>query len=197
MIMIYSPDKYTEIQPKHRRYAMTAKKIMREIWEYAKVIFAALIVTFLINDKLIANAQVPTGSMENTIMTNSRIFIYRLSYLNEEPERGDIVAFQCPDEPASSDPYLKRIIALPNETIEGKNGMIYIDGTPLEEPYIKETFQPDFGPYTVPGNSYFMMGDNRNNSWDSRYWNSKFVEKEDIVGKAIFEYYPEIKWLDE
>ena len=74
--------------------------------------------------------------------------------------------------------------------------MIYIDGILLEEPYVKDTFQPDFGPYTVPGNCYFMMGDNRNNSWDSRYWNSKFVEKEDIVGKAIFEYYPEIKLLD-
>ena len=85
---------------------MTAKKIIKEIWEYVKVILIALAMTSLINNKLIANAQVPTGSMENTIMTNSRIFIYRLSYLYEEPERGDIVAFYCPDEPASSYPYL-------------------------------------------------------------------------------------------
>ena len=88
---------------------------------------------------------------------------------------------------------MKRILALPGETIEGEDGVIYIDGKPLEEPYIKIKFKQDFGPYKVPRNSYFMMGDNRNNSWDSRFWVNKYVEKDEIIGKAEFEYFPEIK----
>lgn len=174
---------------------MKKKKILKEIYEYSKIILFTLVLTYIISDKLIANAQVPTGSMESTIMTNSRIIINRLAYLTDEPKRGDIVAFRCPDEPPESEPFLKRIIALPNESIEGKNGIVYIDGIPLAEPYINQTMKDDFGPYTVPDNCYFLMGDNRNNSWDSRYWNNKFVQKDAIIGKAVLEYYPEIKQL--
>lgn len=75
--------------------------------------------------------------------------------------------------------------------------MVYIDGIPLEEPYIEVSIKEDFGPYTIPDNCYFMMGDNRNNSWDSRYWNKKFVPKEDIIGKAILEYYPRFQYFAE
>lgn len=174
---------------------MKTRRILKEIFEYSKIILFALILAYVVNAELIANAQVPTGSMENTVMTDSRIIIHRLAYISNEPERGDIVAFQCPDEPPKSVPYLKRIVGLPNETIEGKGGMIYIDGIPLEEPYIKNAITDNFGPYTVPDDCYFMLGDNRNNSWDSRYWKNKFVKKGDIIGKAIFEYYPEIKGL--
>lgn len=167
-----------------------------EILEYSKIMLFTMLFVYIVNDKLIANAQVPTGSMENTVMTDSRIIINRLAYLTGTPERGDIVTFQCPDEAPGSIPYLKRIIALPGETIEGRDGIVYIDGTPLDEPYIKEAIQQDFGPYTIPAGCYFMMGDNRNHSWDSRFWNNKFVEKESIIGQAVFEYYPEIKPLD-
>lgn len=174
---------------------MKTKKILNEIYEYSKIILFALVLTYITSHKLIVNAQVPTGSMETTIMTDSRIIANRLAYISDAPKRGDIVTFQCPDEPPDSDLFLKRIIALPNETIEGKNGMVYIDGIPLEEPYLKETATDDFGPYTIPDNCYFVMGDNRTNSWDSRYWNNKFVERGDITGKVILEYYPEIKQL--
>ena len=171
---------------------MKIKKILREILSYSKIILVSVILTYFINTTLIANAQVPTTSMESTIMADSRIIINRLAYVSSAPVRGDIISFPCPDEAPGSIPFLKRIIGLPGKTIEGKKGKIYIDGMELAESYIKDSIIEDFGPYTVPDNCYFMMGDNRNNSWDSRYWTNKFVNRNDILGKAIFEYYPEL-----
>lgn len=170
------------------------KRIFREILSWTKIVVISVAVGVIANHTLIVNATVPTGSMENTVPVGSRLFMNRLSYVFADPQRGDIVTFPCPDEPETM--YLKRIIGLPGETIEGKDGVIYINGKVLKEDYIKEPSYKDFGPYEVPENSYFMMGDNRNNSWDSRYWSSKFVPKEDLVGKGIFEYYPKLKWLD-
>lgn len=94
------------------------------------------VVVFIATNTLIANAVVPTGYMENTIMTGSRIIINRLAYLTENPERGDVISFWFPDNEEEN--YLKRIIALPGETIEGKYGKICINGEELEEDYIKE-----------------------------------------------------------
>ena len=169
------------------------KNWKKEIIGWIKSIAFAFAIYFIATNTLIANAVVPTGSMENTIMTGSRIIINRLAYLAEEPERGDVISFWFPDNEEEN--YLKRIIALPGETIEGKDGKIYINGEELEEDYIKEVSYVDFGPYTVPQESYFVMGDNRKTSKDSRYWVNKFVKKEAIVGRAEFEYYPELKWL--
>ncbi len=171
---------------------MNKQKILKELLSYSKTILFSMILAYFISSKLIANAQVPTGSMETTIMTDSRIIINRLAYHSALPERGDIVSFPHPDD-KDSIPLLKRIIALPGETIQGISGIVYINGNALEEPYVKELFLTDFGPYTVPQNCYFMMGDNRNNSWDSRYWKNKFVDGNTIIGKASLEYYPEFK----
>ncbi|MDE7250734.1 MAG: signal peptidase I, partial [Lachnospiraceae bacterium] len=74
-------------------------------------------------------------------------------------------------------------------------GNVYIDGVVLDENYLKEPMEGEFGPFLVPEDSYFVMGDNRNNSWDSRYWTDSFVEKKEIAGRAEFEYFPELKWL--
>lgn len=169
------------------------KEILLEILDWSRFIFTALVLGFLISNKLIANAQVPTGSMENTIMPESRIIINRLAYINEKPERGDIISFYFPDDGKTN--FLKRVIGLPGETVLGKDGYVYIDGTILEETYLKEPMEGEFGPFTVPEDSYFVMGDNRNNSWDSRYWSDSFVEKKEIVGRAEFEYFPELKRL--
>lgn len=166
-------------------------RILYEILDWSKVILIALVLAFVVSHTLIANAQVPTGSMETTIMKGSRIIINRLAYLGEAPRRGDIIAFYFPDDGKSM--YLKRIIGLPGEKIEGIDGMIYIDDEPLSEDYIREELSEDFGPYVVPEDSWFVMGDNRNNSLDSRYWNDKFVEKDEIVGRAEIEYFPEFK----
>lgn len=91
--------------------------------------------------------------------------------------------------------YIKRVIALPGETVQVKDGKVYINGSskPLSEPYIKEEPVEDFGPYTVPKNGYFVMGDNRNNSNDAREWDIHYVSRDEILGKAWFRYYPSIK----
>ena len=169
------------------------KEILLEVLDWSRVILTALAIAFIANHTLIANAQIPTGSMENTIMAESRVVINRLAYLNEEPKRGDIISFYYPDDGHTL--FIKRVIGLPGETIWGVDGNVYIDGGILEEGYLKEEMEGSFGPFVVPGDSWFVMGDNRNNSWDSRYWEDSFVEKSEMIGRAEFQYFPEIKSL--
>lgn len=169
-------------------------RVLYEILDWSKTIVTALAIAFLINSTLIANAQVPTGSMEETIMPGSRILINRLAYASEKPQRGDIISFYYPDDGQTV--YLKRIIGLPGDIVEGHDGIVYINGQALKENYVKEELAADFGPFAVPENSYFVMGDNRNNSWDSRYWNHHYVTEDEIIGRAEFEYFPEIKRLN-
>lgn len=168
-------------------------RILREILDWSRVIVTGLALAFVISNTLIANAQVPTGSMEETIMPGSRIIINRLAYASHNPHRGDIISFYYPDDGKTV--YLKRIIGLPGESVEGKEGKVYVDGTALDEQYVKEAVSSDFGPFLVPPGAYFVMGDNRGNSWDSRYWENPYVEEDKIIGRAEFEYFPEIKWL--
>lgn len=182
------------IQPSQEQPKQSRKKaIIKEILSYIKILVVTFICVFIFNHYIIANAFVPTGSMESTIETGSRIFINRLAYINSEPQRGDIVSFLFPDD--ESENYLKRIIGLPGETIEGKDGEVYVNGEKLTENYIKDKIDNDFGPFTVPTDCYFMMGDNRTNSWDSRYWDHPFVSKDKIIGKAVFKYYPHLENL--
>lgn len=169
--------------------------IKREILSWIMLVALAVCLGLAINTFILANAEIPTGSMETTVMTGDRIFGFRLSYLFEDPKRGDIVIFKYPDD--ESIDYLKRIIGLPGETVEIKNGLVYINDstTPLDEPYVTVDRKGSFGPYTVPENAYFMMGDNRNNSRDSRYWENTFVYRDKIVAKALIRYMPSIKLL--
>jgi len=151
-------------------------------------------VATFINKVIICKVVVPTGSMENTIMTGEKVITLRAAYWFNDPKRGDIVVFPLPDNENLD--YIKRIIGLPGEVIEGKDGLVYINGEPLEEDYVTEALDEDFGPYTIPENSYFMMGDNRNSSEDSRAWEIKYVARKKIEGRAILKY-PDITWFDE
>jgi signal peptidase I len=165
----------------------------KEIFSWVRLIFAALAISFIINNYVIVKAEIPTGSMENTVMTDDSIIALRLAYLFEDPARGDIVVFKYPDDESQN--YLKRIIGLPGETIEIVDGKVFVDSVQLEESYLKEVPVGSFGPYTVPKDSYFMMGDNRNISEDARYWEHTYVKKEKILGKAVLRYSPSIKVL--
>ena len=168
--------------------------LVKEIFSTLKVCAAALIFTLFMRECVVANAYVPSGSMEPTIDAESNILLNRLAYLTKDPERGDIVAFPCPDEPETL--YLKRIIGLPGETIECKSSVIYIDGEPLEHDFTPVVTQKNFGPFMIPNDSYFMMGDNRNMSWDSRFWENTYVKKQDIIGKTWIMIYPDVRTVE-
>lgn len=173
-----------------------SKEGKSEIISWIKTIAMAVVIAVLINSFVIVNATVPTGSMENTIMPGDRIIALRLTYYVSSPERGDIVVFRYPDD--ESVLYVKRVIGLPGETVEVKDGEVYINNsdTPLDDSFVKEQPLGDFGPYEVPDDCYFMMGDNRNNSQDSRYWVNKYVEKDKILGKVYFKYYKGFEFLN-
>ncbi|WP_195415504.1 signal peptidase I [Enterocloster citroniae] len=164
----------------------------KEIISWIQIIVAAVVIALFLNNVIIANSRVPTGSMENTIMSHSRVIGSRLAYINSEPERGDVVIFKFPDNREVY--YVKRVIGLPGEMVNVVDGKVYINDsqTPLDEPYLPEPMEGSYGPYTVPEGCYFMMGDNRNNSLDARFWKNQFVPKKDIMAKVLFCYYPKI-----
>lgn len=162
----------------------------KELFQWLIAILAAVAIALFVDNFLIVNAQIPSGSMENTIMTGDRVVGNRLSYLTKNPERYDVIIFKYPDD--ESQLFIKRIIGLPGETVEIRDGHIYIDGSsePLEDVETKEYMVGNYGPYTVPEGCYFVMGDNRNDSKDSRYWINPYVSKDKILGKAVFRYWP-------
>ncbi len=165
--------------------------IGREIFEWVKIVVSAAIIAFVLNTFIIANSEVPSGSMENTIMTGDRVIGCRLSYRFEDPKRGDIAIFRFPDNEKIY--YVKRIIGLPGETVDIIDGKVYINGSdePLDEPYIREPMIPeDPMHFEVPEGCYFMLGDNRNYSMDARRWENTYVKREKIIAKVLFRYFP-------
>lgn len=166
------------------------KAKIRELLDYVIIFLMVVILVWLMDTFLIVNAQIPSESMENTIMTGDRVIGNRLAYKTGIPKRYDIIIFKYPDD--ESVLYIKRIIGLPGETVTILGGKVYINGSeePLDDSFTPETPLGDFGPYTVPGDSYFVLGDNRNYSFDSRYWENTFVKEDQILGKAAFCYFP-------
>lgn len=166
--------------------------IWKSIFGWIRLIIISMLIAFVLNKFVIANAFIPSGSMESTIMTGDRVIGLRLSYLLSSPKRGDIVIFKFPDD--ESKLYIKRIIGLPGDKVEIRDGLVYINDSsePLDEPYLSVTPRGNFGPYQVPEDSYFMLGDNRNVSKDSRYWENTFVSSEKIIAKAYLRYYPSV-----
>lgn len=172
---------------------MKKKIMLAELWEYVKMLGITILAVLIITNFLIVNALIPSGSMENTVMTGDRIIGNRLSYIFEEPKRYDIVIFRYPDD--ESQYYIKRIVGLPGETVSIRNGKVYINESdmPLEDSFIPEAMEGSFGPYEVPEGYYFMLGDNRNCSKDSRLWINPYVAQDKILGKAVFRYFPSVK----
>lgn len=182
----------------------TIRNSIREVWHIILTVLLSAAVGFFITEFILINATIPSGSMENTIMTGDRLFGNRLAYginvevmgkqyvkKTKDPERHDIVIFHYPDDEKTL--FIKRVIGLPGDKIEINDGKLFINDAPQEEDFVREPMEGSFGPYEVPENCYFMMGDNRNNSLDSRYWEHTFVRFDQIVGKALFEYYPSIR----
>jgi signal peptidase I len=174
-----------------------------------------VIIVLLIRAFVAQAYNIPSGSMKPTLLVGDFILVNKLVYRFSEPQRGDIVVFKYPIDPNID--FIKRIIALPGEEVEVRNNQVFINGKPLplievgrgEENGIRKVIyeevlpdgkkhkvqfyedfpfsKRDFGPVVVPPNHYFVMGDNRDNSEDSRYWG--FVPRENIVGKAFVIYF--------
>ena len=160
--------------------------------EWTTALLVALVLAVIATQVVFINAQIPSESMNNTILTSDRVIGFRLAYLFGAPEREDIILFKYPDNEEQT--YIKRVIGVPGDSIEIKIGRVYLNGeeVALPEPYVSGDPMGQFGPYVVPEDCYFVMGDNRNNSWDSRYWENTFVRSDQIYGKAWFIIYPRL-----
>lgn len=162
----------------------------RVVFSYIRIIAIAAAAAIFLMTVVFTNVKVPTGSMKDTINEGDRLIGLRLAYVAAEPQRGDIVIFKYPDDESTK--FVKRVIGLPGETVSLKNGDVYINGELLEEDYIREphsTQAINETEYTVPENSFFMLGDNRNNSKDARWWKNTYVTKDKIVAKVLFRYF--------
>ena len=181
--------------------------------EYFESICVAVILALFVRTFVVQAFKIPTGSMENNLLIGDHLLVNKFVFaptlsraedilLPIDPiRRGDVLVFKYPEDPERD--FIKRVIGLPGETIELKEKRVYINGTPLDEPYVHFLFPVDaasgdvgegtfdvrrsYGPVTVPDGHYFMMGDNRDNSQDSRYWG--FMPREYVKGKALFVYF--------
>lgn len=135
---------------------------------------------------------IPSGSMEPTLEINDRLVVEKVSYYFNPPERGDIVVFWPPESlfpPGKRrDAFIKRVIGLPGDTVEVRNGQVTVDGNVLQEDYIKAPPNYEWGPETVPDDAYLVLGDNRNSSYDSHAWG--YVPRENIIGRAVVRFWP-------
>ena len=165
------------------------KEVRKEAMGYFKIIISAVAIAVVLVLFIIMNAKVPSGSMKDTINEGDRIVGLRLAYAFSSPKRGDIIIFKYPDNESTK--YVKRVIGLPGDTVSFKDGDVYINGKKLNEPYLKtqHSTYASVESYTVPEGSYFMLGDNRENSKDSRFWNNTYVKKQKILAKVMFRYY--------
>jgi len=159
--------------------------------EILKTVGLSVVLAFGIRTFVAEARYIPSGSMEPTLQINDRLIIDKISYDFESPQRGDIIVFQPTDvleQQNFHDAFIKRLIGLPGDRVEVKDGIVYVNQNPLQENYIAAKPNYQWGPVVVPTGSYLVLGDNRNDSYDSHYWG--FVPRNHIVGKAIARFYP-------
>lgn len=158
------------------------KGTLRAIWEWLWPIAVGVLVAKLIMRFVISVASVPTASMAPTIPNPCYILVDHVATETAPIHRGEVVLFHFPDDPARI--FVKRVIGMPGDTVTIHNDHVYINGKVLSEPYLVHTTKGVFGPYHVPAGHYFMLGDNRNISDDSRFWVHKYVARSAIIGRA-------------
>jgi len=147
-------------------------------------IVAQMCTSYIVTPHLIQAYKMPTGSMEPTLLVGDRVLINKHIYKAGEPKRGEVIVFKYPLRPDI--PYVKRLIGMPGDTVEMVGRTVYINGKPIKENYAQYvnpcSIHDHYGPYRVPSDQYFVMGDNRDNSQDSRFWG--FVPRKNLLGKA-------------
>ena len=152
-------------------------------------LFLAVIIFFVLQ-ATVQSFVVIGSSMEPNLQEGERLIVNKFVYNMHRPERGDIIVFNPPNNQKTD--YVKRIIGLPGETVEVKDGAVYINGQRLSEPYVKNTPKYTVSPQKIPNNEYFVLGDNRNNSNDSH--NGWTVDEESIIGKTWISIWPPTEW---
>ncbi|MEA5087536.1 signal peptidase I [Solidesulfovibrio sp.] len=181
--------------------------------EYLEALAVALVLAFVIRTFVVQAFKIPSGSMLDTLLIGDHLLVNKFLYGTripftdkvilpiEEPADGDVIVFEFPED--TSKDFIKRIIGAPGDVLEMKDKVVYRNGQKLDEPYVKHTDsniqarRDNFGPITVPPGKYFAMGDNRDESYDSRFWG--FVDKDKIRGKAWVIYWSwdgptDIRW---
>jgi len=180
------------------------KHIVRE---YAESIIVAVILALIIRTFLVQAFKIPSGSMEDTLLIGDHLLVTKFLYGTKipftdtkilkirDPRQGDVIVFEYPEDPSKD--FIKRVVGLPGDVVEGKEKKVFVNGKPFESPHeihkeqeiIPKAQNPrdSFGPVTVPADSYFVMGDNRDRSYDSRFWG--FVKSPKIKGKAFIKYW--------
>ncbi len=181
------------------------KSTKRLVWEYTEAIVTALLLALFIRAYFIQAFKIPTGSMIPTLLVGDHILVNKFLYgvrlpfsenkilAMKKPKRGDIIVFKYPEDPKRD--FIKRVIAVEGDMIDEKNRTVFINGRPVEEIYARHTDEKmsgaepkdNFGPLIVPKDKYFVMGDNRDQSYDSRFWG--FVDTNEIKGKALIIYW--------
>lgn len=172
--------------PPARKQRSTASRIL----EFILIVCGAVLIALLMQAYVIKPFQIPTPSMVHTIEIGDRILADRLSYRFGEVQRGDIIVFKSPEN--SDIDFVKRVIAVGGDTVEVNNHMVIVNGEALVEPYINTWVkrEPPFERRQVPEGKVFVMGDNRDDSQDSRFWDDPFLDEDAIIGKAIVTYWP-------
>ncbi len=165
--------------------------------ENIRTIIIAVILAILLRTFVIEPRYIPSASMEPTLQIEDRIIVEKITNFWRSPERGEILVFYPPASPLIEDnskAYIKRVIGLPGDLISIHDGQVFVNGQALTEPYIAESInyylpdKPLESAIRVPANSYWMMGDNRNNSNDSHVWG--FLPQQNIVGRAVLQFFP-------
>ena len=157
--------------------------------EFLGTILLALVI-FLVLQATVQSFIIVGSSMEPGLHDRQRLLINKAAYIFHEPEWGDVVVFQSPNNRQTD--FIKRIIALPGDAVEIKTGTVYVNGSPLDEPYIKAQPRYQLNTKKIPENNYFVLGDNRNNSNDSH--NDWTVPRQNIIGKAWLSIWPPSQW---
>lgn len=159
--------------------------------EMVESIVIAVVLALVIRFFIIEPFYIPSGSMEPTLEPGDRIIVSKVNYRFGEPQRGDVIVFRYPLDPDTD--YIKRVVAVGGDRVEGRGGKLLVNGKVVPEPYLAaQGAFGDFGPVDVPEGHLFMMGDNRNNSKDSRFWGP--LPRENVIGKALVIFWPVNRW---
>jgi signal peptidase I len=164
--------------------------VTRNALEWAVVLVGAVLVALVLRALVFQAFYIPSESMESTLLVDDRVLVNKVSYHLHDVHRGDVVVFERPEyEAGEIRDLIKRVIALPGETLEIRGNSVYIDGKRLVEPYVDEgTVMEDHGPIVVPDGHLFMMGDNRDESQDSRWFGP--IDQDLVVGRAFVLFWP-------